>query len=83
VINCFEVALDLDKDPMERRFDDYKWVFDLEIEQLADKYELGIGKKGHILEMIWENYKSIQGSSSYEAIFETDSTLNFVVALLI
>ncbi|GJX07138.1 retrovirus-related pol polyprotein from transposon TNT 1-94 [Tanacetum coccineum] len=61
VINCFEVALDPEKDPMERSFDDYKWVFDLEIEQLADKYELGIGKKGHILEMIWENCKSIQG----------------------
>ncbi|GKC28645.1 hypothetical protein Tco_1035939, partial [Tanacetum coccineum] len=45
-------ALNLDKDPMERSFDDYKWVFDLEIEQLADEYELGIGKKGHILEMI-------------------------------
>ncbi|GJV72305.1 hypothetical protein Tco_1492300 [Tanacetum coccineum] len=52
VIDCFEEALNLDKDPMERSFDDYKWVFDLEIEQLADEYELGIGKKGHILEMI-------------------------------
>ncbi|GJW46758.1 putative reverse transcriptase domain-containing protein [Tanacetum coccineum] len=48
-------ALDPDKDPKERSFDDYKWVFDLEIEQLADEYELGIGKNGHILDMIWEN----------------------------
>ncbi|GJR74482.1 putative reverse transcriptase domain-containing protein [Tanacetum coccineum] len=64
VIDCFEEALDPDKDPMERSFDDYKWVFDLEIEQLADGYELGIGKKGHILGMIWENCKNIQGSSS-------------------
>ncbi|GJR28597.1 hypothetical protein Tco_1104829 [Tanacetum coccineum] len=39
-------------------------VFDLEIEQLADGYELRIRKKGHILDMIWENYKNIQGSSS-------------------
>nr|GEY01229.1 hypothetical protein [Tanacetum cinerariifolium] len=50
VIDCFEEALDPDKDPMERSFDDYKWVFDLEIEQLADEYELEIGKKGHILD---------------------------------
>ncbi|GJR35783.1 hypothetical protein Tco_1211467 [Tanacetum coccineum] len=64
VIDCFEDALDPDKDPMERSFDDYKWVFDLEIEQLADEYELGIGKKGHILEMIWKNCKKIPGSSS-------------------
>ncbi|GKD49547.1 RNA-directed DNA polymerase, eukaryota, reverse transcriptase zinc-binding domain protein [Tanacetum coccineum] len=40
------------KDPRSRSFDDYKWVFDLEIDQLADEYELGIGKKGHILEEI-------------------------------
>ncbi|GKD94168.1 hypothetical protein Tco_1374005 [Tanacetum coccineum] len=32
VIDCFEEALDPDKDPRERSFDDYKWVFDLEIE---------------------------------------------------
>ncbi|GKD34162.1 phospholipase-like protein [Tanacetum coccineum] len=32
VIDCFEEALDPDKDPMEISFDDYKWVFDLEIE---------------------------------------------------
>ncbi|GKB86040.1 hypothetical protein Tco_0958312, partial [Tanacetum coccineum] len=38
-------------------------VLDLEIEQLADEYELGIGKKGHILEMIWENYKNIQSKA--------------------
>ncbi|GJZ91493.1 hypothetical protein Tco_0663420 [Tanacetum coccineum] len=35
VIDCFEEALDPDKDLMEISFDDYKWVFDLEIEQLA------------------------------------------------
>ncbi|GKE89345.1 hypothetical protein Tco_1566820, partial [Tanacetum coccineum] len=56
-------ALDPDKDLMEESFDDYKWVFDLEIEQLADEYELGIGNKGHILEMIWEYCKNIQGKA--------------------
>ncbi|GKC39762.1 hypothetical protein Tco_1052146 [Tanacetum coccineum] len=63
VIDCFKEELDPDKDRMERSFDDYKWVFDLEIDQLADEYKLGIGKKGHILEMIWENYKNIQGKA--------------------
>ncbi|GJU19583.1 RNA-directed DNA polymerase, eukaryota, reverse transcriptase zinc-binding domain protein [Tanacetum coccineum] len=37
-----------------RSFDDYKWEFNLEIDKLADEYELGIGKKGHILDNIWE-----------------------------
>ncbi|GKA31080.1 retrovirus-related pol polyprotein from transposon TNT 1-94 [Tanacetum coccineum] len=44
------------KDPRERSFDDYKWMFDLEVDQLADEYELGIGKKGHMLDDIWENF---------------------------
>nr|GEX39304.1 hypothetical protein [Tanacetum cinerariifolium] len=63
VINCFEEALDHDKDPMKISFDDYKWVFDLEIKQLVDEYGLGIGKKGHILDMIWEKCKNIQGKA--------------------
>ncbi|GJZ76249.1 hypothetical protein Tco_0640714 [Tanacetum coccineum] len=52
MIDYFEEALDPDKDPRGRSFDDYKWVFDLEIEQLANEYELGIGRKGHMLAMI-------------------------------
>ncbi|GJX52962.1 putative reverse transcriptase domain-containing protein [Tanacetum coccineum] len=39
-------------DPTHRNFDDYKWEFNLEIDKLADEYELGIGKKGHILDSI-------------------------------
>nr|GEX81291.1 hypothetical protein [Tanacetum cinerariifolium] len=75
VIDCFEETLDPDKDPMERNFDDYKWVFDLVIEQLADAYELGIEKKSHILDMIWENCKNIQGKAKewwYDYWFEED-----------
>nr|GEX35024.1 hypothetical protein [Tanacetum cinerariifolium] len=79
VINCFKEALDPDKDLRGRSFDDYRWVFDLEIEQLADEYKLGIRKKDHMLEMIWENCKNIQGSSSYEAILETLLKRNYVV----
>ncbi|GJW21338.1 hypothetical protein Tco_0031960 [Tanacetum coccineum] len=41
--------------PTNRSFDDYKWEFNLEIDKLADEYELGIGKKGYILDNIWEN----------------------------
>ncbi|GJW20681.1 hypothetical protein Tco_0031303 [Tanacetum coccineum] len=54
------IALDPDKNPMEMSFDDYKWVFDLEIEKLADEYEIGIGEKGFILEEIWENCRKAQ-----------------------
>ncbi|GJQ98662.1 reverse transcriptase domain-containing protein [Tanacetum coccineum] len=43
LIDCFRE--DLVKDPRERSFDDYKWMFDLEVDQLANEYELGIGKK--------------------------------------
>nr|GFC87234.1 BYPASS-related protein [Tanacetum cinerariifolium] len=78
VIDCFEEALDPNKYPMKRRFDDYKWVFDLEIKQLADKYELGIGKKGHILDMIWENCKNTQGKAKewwYDYWLEEDEKL--------
>ncbi|GKB20171.1 reverse transcriptase domain-containing protein [Tanacetum coccineum] len=78
VIDCFEEALDPDKNPRERSSDDYKWVFDLEIEQLADEYKLGVGKKDHILAMIWENYKNIQGKAKewwYDYWLEEDEKL--------
>ncbi|GJW43770.1 phospholipase-like protein [Tanacetum coccineum] len=63
LIDCFQE--DVVKDPRERSFDDYKWMFDLEIDQLADEYELGIGKKGHMLEDIWENCRKVQGDNTY------------------
>ncbi|GKA71130.1 hypothetical protein Tco_0777269 [Tanacetum coccineum] len=53
------------KDPRSRSFDDYKWMFDLEVYQLADEYELGIGKKEHMLDDIWENCKKVQGDNTY------------------
>ncbi|GJT07893.1 hypothetical protein Tco_0842355 [Tanacetum coccineum] len=56
---------DLVKDPRERSFDDYKWMFDLEVDQLADEYELGIRKKGLMLDDIWENCKKVQGDNTY------------------
>ncbi|GKD03168.1 BYPASS-related protein [Tanacetum coccineum] len=63
LIDCFQE--DVVKDPQERSFDDYKWMFDLEIDQLVDEYELGIGKKGHMLEDIWENCRKVQGDHTY------------------
>nr|GEV26865.1 reverse transcriptase domain-containing protein [Tanacetum cinerariifolium] len=63
LLDCFKD--DLVKDPHTRSFDDYKWMFDLEIDQLADEYELGIGKKGHMLDDIWKNYKKVQGDNTY------------------
>ncbi|GKA69305.1 hypothetical protein Tco_0775369 [Tanacetum coccineum] len=53
------------KDPRSRSFDDYKWVFDLEIDQLADEYELWIRKKGHMLDDIWEYCEKVQGDNTY------------------
>ncbi|GJY30933.1 putative reverse transcriptase domain-containing protein [Tanacetum coccineum] len=43
-----------EKNPTHRSFDDYKWEFKLEIDKLADEYELGVAKKGHILDHFWE-----------------------------
>ncbi|GJW45596.1 hypothetical protein Tco_0077242 [Tanacetum coccineum] len=41
-------------DPYSRNLEEYKAVFDNEIEQLANEYKLRIGKKGYILDDIWE-----------------------------
>ncbi|GKA57096.1 hypothetical protein Tco_0756284 [Tanacetum coccineum] len=53
------------KDPLSRSFYDYKWVFDLEIDELADEYELGIGKKGHMLDKTWEYCKDAHRDNTY------------------
>ncbi|GKC24573.1 zinc knuckle CX2CX4HX4C containing protein [Tanacetum coccineum] len=49
--------------PTHRSFDDYKWEFNLEIDKLADEYELGIGKKGHILDNIWEYCNQVHNNN--------------------
>ncbi|GKA26402.1 hypothetical protein Tco_0712511 [Tanacetum coccineum] len=47
--------------PYSRRFDEYNRVFNNEIEHLSNEYILRIGKKGYILDDVWEkcqqNYK--------------------------
>ncbi|GJW61713.1 reverse transcriptase domain-containing protein [Tanacetum coccineum] len=46
-------------------FDNYKWEFNLEIDKLVDKYDLRIGKKGHILDNIWEYCNQVH-NKNYE-----------------
>ncbi|GJT09794.1 phospholipase-like protein [Tanacetum coccineum] len=47
--------------PYSRRFNEYNRVFDNEIEHLLNEYILRIGKKGYVLDDVWEkcqqNYK--------------------------
>ncbi|GJV65455.1 phospholipase-like protein [Tanacetum coccineum] len=40
--------------PYSRRFDEYNRVFNNEIEHLSNKYILRIGKKGYVLDDVWE-----------------------------
>ncbi|GKD96888.1 hypothetical protein Tco_1380785, partial [Tanacetum coccineum] len=65
---CILDIYDVDKeyareigDPYFRRFDEYNRVFKNEIEQLSNEYILRIGKKGYVLDDVWEkcqqNYK--------------------------
>ncbi|GKC31385.1 hypothetical protein Tco_1038679 [Tanacetum coccineum] len=57
LVNCFQE--DLVKDPQARSFDDYKFMFVVEIDLLANEYDIRMGKKGHILDDIWEYYKKV------------------------
>ncbi|GJW78366.1 hypothetical protein Tco_0140048 [Tanacetum coccineum] len=64
----FYAMADLDdsaivNNPTHRSFDDYKWEFNLEIDKLTDKYEVGIGKKVHILDNIWEYYNHVHNKN--------------------
>ncbi|GJT58688.1 hypothetical protein Tco_1002221 [Tanacetum coccineum] len=57
VMDSFDVEIEYGKtcdDPYSRRFDKYKEVFDNEIEQLANEYDLRIGKKGRGKVYTWE-----------------------------
>ncbi|GKE19095.1 hypothetical protein Tco_1426672 [Tanacetum coccineum] len=42
-----------------RRFDKYKRVFDNEVENLSNEYTLRIGKKGYVLDDVWEKMRDI------------------------
>ncbi|GJS16788.1 hypothetical protein Tco_0411260 [Tanacetum coccineum] len=65
LIDCFQDESRIIKNPLSRSFYDYKWAFDLAINQLADEYELRIGKKGHMLDKIWEYCKDVHKNNTY------------------
>ncbi|GKA56718.1 hypothetical protein Tco_0755790 [Tanacetum coccineum] len=62
------------KDPQAKSFDDYKRVFDLEIDQLTDEYEFRIGKKGHMARNIGSSSRKTQGitQTMHDHGFEED-----------
>ncbi|GJS45696.1 hypothetical protein Tco_0595817 [Tanacetum coccineum] len=66
VLDSFDVEIDYGKtrdDPYSRRFDEYKKVFDNEIEQLGYKYDLRIGNKGYALDDVWEKCEKFHGDT--------------------
>ncbi|GKC10684.1 hypothetical protein Tco_1007466 [Tanacetum coccineum] len=62
-------------DPYSRRFDEYNRVFKNEIEHLSNEYILRIGKKGYVLDEVWEkcqqNYKKIN-EAWHDKAYEED-----------
>ncbi|GJT77032.1 hypothetical protein Tco_1043757 [Tanacetum coccineum] len=63
-------------DPYSRRLDEYNRVFKNEIEHLSNEYILRIGKKGYILDDVWEkcqqNYKKTNEAWHDEAYEEDE-----------
>ncbi|GJZ70142.1 retrovirus-related pol polyprotein from transposon TNT 1-94 [Tanacetum coccineum] len=63
-------------DPYSRRFDEYNRVFNNEIEHLSNEYILRIGKKGYVLDDVWEkcqqNYKKTNEAWHDEAYEEDE-----------
>nr|GEV19160.1 reverse transcriptase domain-containing protein [Tanacetum cinerariifolium] len=66
LIDCFRDKSRIAKEPLARSSYDYKWVFDLEIDQLADEYKIRIGKKGHMLDKIWEYCENVNRDNTYQ-----------------
>ncbi|GKB99690.1 hypothetical protein Tco_0985827, partial [Tanacetum coccineum] len=66
ILNSYDVEEEYAREisyPYSRRFDEYNRVFKNEIEHLSNEYILRIGKKGYVLDDVWEkcqqNYKKI------------------------
>nr|GEU48144.1 hypothetical protein [Tanacetum cinerariifolium] len=89
-----KAPLGIIKEPLARSFYDYKWVFDLEIDQLSDEYEPGIGKIGICLIIYGNTIKMsikithtggmIMGLNKRNAlaVLETISKRNYVIEIL-
>ncbi|GJS49007.1 hypothetical protein Tco_0599128 [Tanacetum coccineum] len=57
--DSFDVEEEYSKEignPYSRRFEEYKRVFDNEVEQQSNEYTLRIGKKGYVLDDVWEKW---------------------------
>nr|GEV06563.1 RNA-directed DNA polymerase, eukaryota, reverse transcriptase zinc-binding domain protein [Tanacetum cinerariifolium] len=54
----------ISNDPYSRSLEEYTTVFDNEIEQLENKYELRIRNKGYILDDLWEKCERFHGGTS-------------------
>nr|GEV54786.1 RNA-directed DNA polymerase, eukaryota, reverse transcriptase zinc-binding domain protein [Tanacetum cinerariifolium] len=68
ILNSFNVEADFAgtrNDPYSRSLDEYKTMFDNEIEQLANEYELRIEKKGYVLDDTWEKCKHVHKGTFY------------------
>ncbi|GKA09976.1 hypothetical protein Tco_0689409 [Tanacetum coccineum] len=60
ILDSFDVEEEYAKEignPYSRRFDEYKRVFDNEVENLSNEYTLRIGKKVYVLDDVWEKCK--------------------------
>ncbi|GJV24482.1 putative reverse transcriptase domain-containing protein [Tanacetum coccineum] len=68
VLDSFDIEVDYAKmfaNPYSRRFDEYKGIFINGVEQLSNEYELRIGKKGYVLDDVWEKCKQYHGGTTY------------------
>ncbi|GKC39407.1 RNA-directed DNA polymerase, eukaryota, reverse transcriptase zinc-binding domain protein [Tanacetum coccineum] len=78
ILDSFDVEANfvgICNNPYSRGLEEYKVMFDNEIEQLANEYELRIEKKGYILHDIWEKCERVHGGtlySWYDDIFEEE-----------
>ncbi|GJX79933.1 hypothetical protein Tco_0328082 [Tanacetum coccineum] len=64
VLDSFNIEADYGRtrdDPYSRRFDEYKKAFNNEVEQLANEYDLRIGKKGYALDEVWGKCEKFHG----------------------
>ncbi|GJR26313.1 hypothetical protein Tco_1102545 [Tanacetum coccineum] len=67
LLDSFDIKADFEgihNDPYSRSLDEYTSVFDKDIEQLENEYELKIGKKGYILDDIWEKCEQVHRGTS-------------------
>ncbi|GJZ38506.1 phospholipase-like protein [Tanacetum coccineum] len=71
VLDSFDVEDDYAKkfaNPYSRKFDKYRRVFNNEVEQLSNEYILRIGKKGYVLDDVWEKCIRLRKEKSFICI---------------